>query len=139
MNSHERSAATLGWADVAVSSRDISRFGTTIFRTRYVDASSSSSPSVGESPLLKIQREGGCPLLNGSSLLTLVLLLVYPYSRQIEVVSDRQTGETILDEALKAMKAQQEGPGAGVPGEKMSVGSWIDLFSGECNQKRLGE
>ncbi|CCA70584.1 probable VPS74-protein involved in protein-vacuolar targeting [Serendipita indica DSM 11827] len=38
--------------------------------------------------------------------------------RQIEVVSDRQTGETILDEALKAMKAQQDGPGGGVPGRE---------------------
>jgi len=44
----------------------------------------------------------------------------------VEVLDDRITGETILDEALKMMKAQ-EVPG----GEKMSVGSWIDLMSGK--------
>jgi Golgi phosphoprotein 3 len=43
----------------------------------------------------------------------------------VEVLDDRITGETILDEALKMMKAQEE-PG----GERMSVGSWIDLMSG---------
>lgn len=46
--------------------------------------------------------------------------------RLVEVLSDKITGETILDEALKMMKAQ-EAPG----GERMSVGSWIDLMSGE--------
>ena len=46
--------------------------------------------------------------------------------RLVEVVDDRITGETILDEALKMMKAQ-DGPG----GERMSVSSWIDLMSGK--------
>lgn len=53
-----------------------------------------------------------------------------PYTRPIEVLSDRQTGETILDEALRLMKSQEDGPGGGVQGEKMSVGSWVDLMSG---------
>lgn len=43
--------------------------------------------------------------------------------RLIEVIDDRQTGETILDEALKMMKGQEEA--------KMSVNTWIDLLSGE--------
>lgn len=41
--------------------------------------------------------------------------------RIIEVVDDTQTGEVLLDEALKMMKTS----------EKMSVSSWIDLMSGE--------
>jgi len=40
--------------------------------------------------------------------------------RLIEVIDDRLTGEVLLDEALKMMKSS----------EKMSVGSWIDLMSG---------
>jgi Golgi phosphoprotein 3 len=40
--------------------------------------------------------------------------------RYIEVIDDRLTGEVLLDEALKMMKAS----------EKMSVGTWIDLMSG---------
>ncbi len=44
--------------------------------------------------------------------------------RIIEVVDDRQTGETILDEALKMMKMQQEV-------EKLSINSWVDLLSGK--------
>jgi hypothetical protein len=28
------------------------------------------------------------------------------------------------------MKSQQDGPGGGVQGEKMGVGSWVDLMSG---------
>jgi Golgi phosphoprotein 3 len=43
--------------------------------------------------------------------------------RLVEVVDDRQTGETILDEALRLMKMQQET-------EKLAVNSWIDLLSG---------
>jgi Golgi phosphoprotein 3 len=43
--------------------------------------------------------------------------------RLVEVLDDRQTGETLLDEALKMMKAQQAV-------EKMSINSWIDLLSG---------
>jgi len=41
--------------------------------------------------------------------------------RLIEVIDDRQTGETILDEALKMMKSS----------EKYGTGAWIDLMSGE--------
>lgn len=41
--------------------------------------------------------------------------------RVIEVIDDTLTGEVLLDEALKMMKAS----------EKMSVSSWIDLMSGE--------
>lgn len=44
--------------------------------------------------------------------------------RLIEVIDDRQTGETILDETLKMMKQQDEV-------EKMTINSWIDLLSGE--------
>jgi Golgi phosphoprotein 3 len=41
--------------------------------------------------------------------------------RIIEVIDDRPTGEVLLDEALKMMKAS----------EKMTVGTWIDLMSGK--------
>jgi Golgi phosphoprotein 3 len=40
--------------------------------------------------------------------------------RAIEVIDEGQTGEVLLDEALKMMKTS----------EKMSVSSWIDLMSG---------
>lgn len=43
--------------------------------------------------------------------------------RVIEVIDDTLTGEVLLDEALKMMKAS----------EKMSVSSWIDLMSGMSN------
>ena len=47
----------------------------------------------------------------------------YPLAeRLVEVLDDRRTGETILDEALKMMKGQEEA--------RMSVNSWIDLLSG---------
>jgi golgi phosphoprotein 3 len=42
--------------------------------------------------------------------------------RLIEVVDDCQTGETILDETLRMMKAQES--------ERMTINSWIDLLSG---------
>lgn len=42
--------------------------------------------------------------------------------RLIEVIDDRQTGETILDEALKIINTTEE---------KMGVGNWIDLMSGQ--------
>ena len=46
----------------------------------------------------------------------------FPLSdRIIEVVDDTQTGEVLLDEALKMMKSS----------EKMSVSQWIDLMSGK--------
>lgn len=46
--------------------------------------------------------------------------------RVIEVIDDTLTGEVLLDEALKMMKAS----------EKMSVSSWIDLMSGKYSQLR---
>ncbi|KAF8622591.1 hypothetical protein AX15_006897, partial [Amanita polypyramis BW_CC] len=42
--------------------------------------------------------------------------------RIVEVLDERQTGETILDEALRMMKTQEQ--------DKMSINSWIDLLSG---------
>ncbi|KDE03299.1 hypothetical protein MVLG_06201 [Microbotryum lychnidis-dioicae p1A1 Lamole] len=49
--------------------------------------------------------------------------------RYIEVVDDRLTGEVLLDEALKMMKIS----------ERMSVGTWIDLMSGETwNVMKIG-
>ncbi|KAI9802170.1 MAG: Vacuolar protein sorting-associated protein 74 [Phylliscum demangeonii] len=54
----------------------------------------------------------------------------YPLSdRVVEVLDDSLTGEVLLDEALKMMKAS----------EKMSVSSWIDLMSGETwNLMKIG-
>lgn len=49
--------------------------------------------------------------------------------RVIEVIDDTLTGEVLLDEALKMMKAS----------EKMSVSSWIDLMSGKKSQFRALE
>ncbi|GAA5957722.1 hypothetical protein JCM3765_003745 [Sporobolomyces pararoseus] len=49
--------------------------------------------------------------------------------RYIEVVDDKLTGEVLLDEALKMMKQS----------ERMSVGTWIDLMSGETwNVMKIG-
>ncbi|KAI9462752.1 Golgi phosphoprotein 3-domain-containing protein [Russula earlei] len=42
--------------------------------------------------------------------------------RLVEVTDDRQTGETILDETLRMMKAQES--------ERMSINAWVDLLSG---------
>jgi len=39
----------------------------------------------------------------------------------IEVIDERQTGETLLDEALKMMKSS----------EKYGTGAWVDLMSGK--------
>ncbi|KAG6835895.1 hypothetical protein H0H93_013569 [Arthromyces matolae] len=51
--------------------------------------------------------------------------------RLVEVLDDRQTGETILDEALKMMKTQEQ--------SKISINSWIDLLSGETwNVMKIG-
>ncbi|KAK2464075.1 hypothetical protein APHAL10511_003905 [Amanita phalloides] len=51
--------------------------------------------------------------------------------RIVEVLDDRQTGETILDEALRMMKSQEP--------DKISVNSWIDLLSGETwNVMKIG-
>ena len=44
--------------------------------------------------------------------------------RLIEVIDDRQTGETLLDEALKMMKSS----------EKYGTGAWVDLMSGKSSQ-----
>lgn len=49
--------------------------------------------------------------------------------RLIEVVDDTLTGEVLLDEALKMMKAS----------EKMSVSSWVDLMSGTSPPPRAGK
>ncbi|KZW03040.1 putative VPS74-protein [Exidia glandulosa HHB12029] len=52
--------------------------------------------------------------------------------RLIEVVDARQTGETILDEALKMMQSTQDT-------EKMGAGQWVDLLSGETwNVMKIG-
>nr|ODN88716.1 golgi phosphoprotein 3 [Cryptococcus depauperatus CBS 7841] len=49
--------------------------------------------------------------------------------RLIEVIDDRQTGETILDEALKMIKSS----------EKYGAGAWVDLMSGETwNVMKIG-
>lgn len=40
--------------------------------------------------------------------------------RVVQVVDDTSTGEVLLDEALKLMKA-----------DRQSVGNWMDLLSGE--------
>ncbi|KAF9365974.1 MAG: Golgi phosphoprotein 3-domain-containing protein [Benniella sp.] len=55
----------------------------------------------------------------------------YPLAdRYIEVVSEKLTGEVLLDEALKMISSTQE---------RMSVGQWIDLMSGETwNVMRIG-
>lgn len=49
--------------------------------------------------------------------------------RLVEVIDEGQTGEVLLDEALKMMKTS----------EKMSVSSWVDLMSGETwNLMKIG-
>ncbi|TIA76252.1 hypothetical protein E3P77_00096 [Wallemia ichthyophaga] len=49
--------------------------------------------------------------------------------RLVEVTSDKLTGEVLLDETLKLIKTS----------EKLSVGSWIDLLSGETwNVMKIG-
>jgi len=51
--------------------------------------------------------------------------------RVVEVIDDRQTGETILDEALRMMKGQEH--------DRMSINSWVDLLSGETwNVMKIG-
>ncbi|KAJ7744847.1 hypothetical protein B0H16DRAFT_984472 [Mycena metata] len=44
--------------------------------------------------------------------------------RPITVLSTCQTGETLLDETLRMMKQTEDA------GEKMGVGTWVDLLSG---------
>ncbi|KAG1789726.1 Golgi phosphoprotein 3-domain-containing protein [Suillus plorans] len=51
--------------------------------------------------------------------------------RLIEVIDDKPTGETILDEALKMMKGQET--------DRMSINGWVDLLSGETwNVMKIG-
>ncbi|EGO03513.1 hypothetical protein SERLA73DRAFT_119219 [Serpula lacrymans var. lacrymans S7.3] len=51
--------------------------------------------------------------------------------RLVEVIDDRQTGETILDETLRMMKGQES--------DKISINGWIDLLSGETwNVMKIG-
>jgi Golgi phosphoprotein 3 len=45
--------------------------------------------------------------------------------RLVEVIDERPTGETILDETLRMMKTQEE---------KLSINNWIDLLSGESKE-----
>lgn len=47
--------------------------------------------------------------------------------RMVEIIDGKMTGEVLLDEALKMMKAS----------DKMSVGQWVDLMSGKQSQFRL--
>jgi len=55
----------------------------------------------------------------------------YPLAdRYIEVVSEKLTGEVLLDEALKMINSTQE---------RMSVGQWIDLMSGKSRYSRCLE
>ncbi|KAH9948057.1 Golgi phosphoprotein 3-domain-containing protein [Amylocystis lapponica] len=54
-----------------------------------------------------------------------------PAERLVEVIDERQTGETILDETLRMMKTQE--------GEHLAVNTWIDLLSGETwNVMKIG-
>ncbi|KAI4524781.1 GPP34-domain-containing protein [Schizophyllum commune Loenen D] len=51
--------------------------------------------------------------------------------RVVEVIDERQTGETILDETLRLMKSQET--------EKLGINNWIDLLSGETwNVMKIG-
>ncbi|KAG1726027.1 Golgi phosphoprotein 3-domain-containing protein [Suillus paluster] len=51
--------------------------------------------------------------------------------RLVEVIDDKQTGETILDEALRMMKGQES--------DRMSITGWVDLMSGETwNVMKIG-
>ncbi|KAJ3799648.1 Golgi phosphoprotein 3-domain-containing protein [Lentinula aff. detonsa] len=87
--------------------------------------------------------------------------------RLVEVVDERMTGETILDETLRMMKATQDPPPGGLhnpnsavwgsagswtspssssasnsgpsTGEKLSISTWVDLLSGETwNVLKIG-
>lgn len=53
----------------------------------------------------------------------------YPLAdRYIEVVSEKLTGEVLLDEALKMINSTEE---------RMSVGQWIDLMSGKSRSQEF--
>ncbi|CDO76679.1 hypothetical protein BN946_scf184305.g11 [Trametes cinnabarina] len=79
----------------------------------------------------------GCILIE-LALRRRIALVRDPHRRQlplaeriVQVLDDRQTGETLLDEALRMIKAQEQ--------ERMSVNSWIDLLSGETwNVMKIG-
>ncbi len=45
--------------------------------------------------------------------------------RILEVIDERPTGETLLDEALKAIKMQQS------ENRRFTIAEWIDLLSGK--------
>lgn len=47
--------------------------------------------------------------------------------RILEVIDSKMTGEVLLDEALKMMKAS----------EGMSASQWVDLMSGESSKREL--
>jgi Golgi phosphoprotein 3 len=49
--------------------------------------------------------------------------------RYIEVIDDTPTGETLIDEALKIIKAEQSGTG-GKPPNRQAITDWVDLLSG---------
>ncbi|KAJ7836539.1 Golgi phosphoprotein 3-domain-containing protein [Mycena olivaceomarginata] len=51
--------------------------------------------------------------------------------RPLTVLSTRQTGETLLDETFKMMKQTEDS------GERMGVGTWVDLLSGASCFLRL--
>ncbi|KAJ6609043.1 Golgi phosphoprotein 3-domain-containing protein [Mycena sp. CBHHK59/15] len=53
--------------------------------------------------------------------------------RAVTVLSTSQTGETLLDETLRMIKQTEDA------GERMGVGSWVDLLSGETwNVLKIG-
>lgn len=66
----------------------------------------------------------------------------FPLSdRTVEVIDQRPTGETLLDEALRLMAATSlpQDAAAGTEPEKMTVNSWIDVLSGETwNVMKIG-
>ena len=47
--------------------------------------------------------------------------------RILEVIDSKMTGEVLLDEALKMMKAS----------EGMSASQWVDLMSGKSSKREL--
>lgn len=60
--------------------------------------------------------------------------------RLVDVIDQRPTGETLLDETLRLMASTSlPQDGSGVEPEKMSVNTWIDVLSGETwNVLKIG-
>ncbi|KAI5122035.1 hypothetical protein M0805_008025 [Coniferiporia weirii] len=59
--------------------------------------------------------------------------------RIVEVINDRPTGETLLDEALRMMASTSSDTSGSTHPEHMSVNTWIDLLSGETwNVMKIG-